>query len=156
MTMTTIEGIEVNIPAFKALLAHLKANISVIDKRLTMHVYTDNHSYVDEWHDRITALMADDEPRCNTTACIAGWAAASKHPLLVPVLDEVKWNVYVNRVFFNSPKNNVICGNNVYEFIFSGEWPNDINHGIKRIEYLIKHKEINVAECESYISDFNK
>ena len=141
-----------NIPAFAALRAHLKANITLIGEHLEMDSYVENDDNVSTWHDRANSmLISDGEIPCNSTACLAGWAATSKHPLLVPLPDEKHWNVYVNRVFFNLDST-YILNNTTYDFIFSGGWANDINAGIVRLDYLIEHGKPDEDYCDRLLS----
>lgn len=73
--------------------------------------------------------------QCGTTACLVGWGAVSKVPALMPSDDDVGWGGYINRVYLEQDYP-------IYQFLFDPCWPDDLEQGIARIDYVVNHREI--------------
>lgn len=76
------------------------------------------------------------EGDCNTPACMVGHGPSAGIPIDPKWVDvEPGGSVYINWTAY-SWHNFTVCGD-AWDFLFSEKWPDDIAHGVARINYWL-------------------
>lgn len=81
---------------------------------------------------------------CGTAACFGGYAPLNPDPIFEPQETET-WKTYLDRIFFRGEQ--LASNGNLFEdasdwnFIFSPNWPNDLDQAIARAEHLLANPD---------------
>ena len=87
--------------------------------------------------DKTAAMNASPEHPCQTSCCLVGYGPSAGIPMTDYEVSLGDFPNYLDRVF--SVSNDM--GDIDFEFVFGERWSTDIDHAIKRLDYVIENND---------------
>ena len=123
---------------------YLVLNYDRISDSLRMESYIqevdEGDFIIEDVLDSVRAAKDGGEHWCGSAGCMIGHGLMSGLPELTPE----KWTGMADYQVITFGSWLTLSMGDEMSFMFSGQWPDDLEQGIKRIDYILEHRSIPV------------